>query len=311
MKLREIIIVLMLALAAAFPARNAAAQDSPYDDVPLDLRGNPDLINLGISLRRDPAMPPENFIIHITPSLNRRMTGCPPFRNLGFETVYNRHTLEIYLTGLAIDNTEFPYYKCAGKEQTPSVDVVLNRDDLIAKDIRKLKIFDDPVYQNLDIWIDERNVEIGRLCTDNEGRCANESSAKTTFEKDISAEIVRPQNLFGVKNSMRLWFYPPGTVLLYAPGSKAAPGQLKKEMAGFAAGMGLTPLEDIYPSFRSPLVRNEYYYYVDQNGALGETAAEGGQIGTMQAERMAYKLQGDMPVRESLPVFAKRPGAYD
>lgn len=304
---------MMLALAAIIPLREAAAEDTAYDDVPLSLRGNQDLIDMGVSLRRDPSLPPENFIIHITPSLNRRMTGCPPFKSLGYETAQTNNTLEIYLHGVAIDNANFPYYECAGKEQTPALDIVLNRDDLIAKDIRKLKIFDDPAYQKLDIWIDERSVEIGHLCTDNEGRCATiDSAAKTTFEnKDINTEIVKPETLFGVKNAMRLWFYPEGTVLLYAPGSKAAPGQLTKEMAAFAAGKGLTPLEEIYPSFKSPLVRNEYYYYVDNNGALGETPIEGGEIGTMQVERMAYKLQGDVPTREKVPVYAKRPGAYD
>ena len=119
------------------------------------------------------------------------------------------------------------------------------------------------------------------------------------------------QTIDNVKNPLRLWFYPAGTILLYAHVADNDPKQIKEKIHGLATGMGLTPLEDMYADFKTPLVRDDYSYFVDKDGRYSEKAVDGGKFGNISIEKMAYGLQGDVPATEQVPVFVREPGLYD
>ncbi|HEY8192184.1 MAG TPA: hypothetical protein VIG74_07145, partial [Alphaproteobacteria bacterium] len=118
--------------------------------------------------------------------------------------------------------------------------------------------------------------------------------------------ILRQQSLYGLKDSMKLWFYPEGTVMLYAPGTDVANPQLPEKIYALATARGLIPLEEIYPDFKSPLVKNDFYYYVDKTGNTGE-----GTFGTVNVDHTVYGLKADYPTYREIPVMAKLPGEME
>ena len=309
MRVRGFVGMLLLTAAVLMCANTAPvrAQDkSSYDDLQIELGEDVIWTNIGISLLRDPALPPENFIINMS-AAERYSTGCPPLKDMGFETEYKSHALEIKILKLTVDQSEFPYYKCNGKSRNPKADVILNKKDLQDKGVKKIKIVDGSLIKTYEADITDEKIELSvdEDCEEDK----NNKNAPSCQSADITT--IRMQSVNNVKNPLRLWFYPEGTLMLYAPGVKADPQQVKDKIRSFAIGMGLTPLEDIYPEFKSPLIRNEYSYFVDKDSSHGPAAVDGAELGNISIEKMAYGLNGDVPTTEQVKIFARKPGAYD
>ena len=302
------IIGALLVVTAAFTcgdANLARAQDrSPYDDVEIELDEDVVWTNVGISLRRDPAMPLENFIINLS-AAERYSTGCPPLKDMGFETEYKNDTLEIKLLGLTVDQSEFPYYKCNGKPRNPKADVVLNKKDLMDNGVKKISIIDGPLTKTYAAEITDEKIELSM-----DENCKVKSMNGNDCSS-VSITTIRMQSVDGVKNPLRLWFYPEGTLLLYTPGAEGDRKQIRGKIHELAAGMGLTPLEDMYAEFKTPLVRDDYSYFVDKGARYKDATVDGGSFGNVSIEKMAYGLEGDVSTTEKVEVFARRPGAYD
>lgn len=287
------LVIAGICLSLAAPA---FAQDtSAYEDIKIGIGEDVVPMTVGLSLMRDPALPPDNFILHVS-AADRYATGCPPLKDIGYETAFKNKKLEIKLTGLTVDQSEFPYYKCNGKARNPQADIVLSKDDLMEKNVEKIDLIKGGVRKTYLIELGDERVE---LMTDDE----DPSSATTSM---------RGQKIDGVKMPMKLWFYPENTLMLYVPGGRdGEQKQIVDKIREMAAAEGLIPLEDSYSDFQPPQIRGGYYYYIDRNGRFKDAAVDGGPIGHISMDRVAYGLQGDEPVSEQVQVFAKRPGAYD
>jgi hypothetical protein len=287
MVLRNIVYGALLATGFLLPALPAARAESPYNDDEMALTESMNIAEFGISLRRDPALPPENFIISFTP-LNASLSGCPPLKNISQETSFESDTVIVTLDTLSVDNTDFPYYKCNGKEMSPRADVVLNRDDLAEKQVKYMRLNSGPYRDTYDLTLTDESVTIARS------------------EDFKSSGIMRQQTHYGVRDVMKLWFYPPGTVMLYAPGTDTANPQVAGKIYELAAARGLIPLEEIYPDFKSPLVKRDFHYYVDKTEGTSE-----GTFGTVNIDHTVYGLKADYPTYREIPVMAKLPGEMD
>lgn len=287
MALRNIVYGALLATALLLPASGTAQAQNPYADDEMPLADSMKITDFGISLRRDPALPPENFIVSFSP-LNASMSGCPPLKNISQETTFENDAVVITLDTLAVDNTDFPYYKCNGKQLTPHADVILNRNDLADKQVKYMRLMSGPYRDTYDLTLTGEYVSIAR-------------------SKDFkNSGIMRQQSLYGLRDSMKLWFYPAGTVMLYAPGTDIKNPQLAEKIYALASSRGLIPLEEIYPDFKPPLVKNDFYYYVDKTGNTGE-----GTFGTVNIDHTVYGLKADYPTYREIPVMAKLPGATE
>jgi|GEM_PF-5890937 len=301
-------LILITILGTFLDAASAHAQTSPYEDDYLPFSEDLGLGSLGVSLFRDPDLMPENFVVRVAPRKGS-ISGCPTFKNFSYETSYASKTFKIEILGISVDNSEFPYYNsCRNKVQNPVADIVVNKDDLIERGIEQLNIVNEDSSQTLEMIIDEQMVTLGPC----DEECI-QSGLITLFpgDKKTGTNVVKKQAVYGVKNPMKLWFYPAETMLLYVPGAKTDSAQLQKKVRGFAKHMGLTPMEDIYLDFKSPLVKSDYFYYVDESGKYSDQADNGGTLGMITLDKTAFRLNGDVPTTEKVQVFARRPGAYD
>jgi hypothetical protein len=175
------------------------------------------------------------------------------------------------------------------------MDIILGRDDLIEHGVTSARLQLSKGIDIYDIKVDNEKIQI-------------QPSVSTG---GLSVNF-QPQKLRNVANPLLHWFYPENTLILSIP--DAGPKEdTKARIAGLAQKLGLTPLEEIYPDFRSPLIVQDQYYYVDQKGdtALKIKPGEPAAIGTVTVPKTVYGLVADETVEDDLPVYAHRPGAYE
>lgn len=304
-KISGIFLSVVFCTTLALPA--IAQDESPYDDVEIELSEDVAWMDVGVSLLRDPKLPPENFIINLS-TAERYTSGCPPLKDMGFDTEYKNDTLQIKILKLTINQSDFPYYKCNNKPRNPKADVVLNKKELQDRNIKKISILDGPLTKTYELALSDEKIELKIPKKVDKNNKNNKNGGSGGAQQ---TSVIRMQTIDNVKNPMRLWFYPAGTILLYAPIADNDPKQVKEKIRDLATGMGLTPLEDVYADFKTPLVRDDYSYFVDKGGRFSGKTVDGEKFGNISIEKMAYGLEGDVPTTEQIPVFARKPGLYD
>jgi hypothetical protein len=250
---------------------------------------------LYMSLLRRPDLPEDKVILHL--ALGDSYTGCPKLSDLQSRISISESVLSVAISDYRVDMRNLPQdpQQCSTRQQFPSMDIILGRDDLIEHGVTSARLQLSKGIDIYDIKVDNEKIQI-------------QPSVSTG---GLSVNF-QPQKLRNVANPLLHWFYPENTLILSIP--DAGPKEdTKARIAGLAQKLGLTPLEEIYPDFRSPLIVQDQYYYVDQKGdtALKIKPGEPAAIGTVTVPKTVYGLVADETVEDDLPVYAHRPGAYE
>ena len=80
-----------------------------------------------------------------------------------------------------------------------------------------------------------------------------------------------------------------------------------------AKAQGLELLSEEWPDFRSPLVDQNQWYFVDKKGVVSKSPdINGGTVaGTVQITQIVYGLEKDEKQTKDIPVFARKPNSYE
>ncbi|MBI4030080.1 MAG: hypothetical protein HY370_00215 [Proteobacteria bacterium] len=243
---------------------------------------------MSVSLVRDPALPEGGFILRLLYQ-GTSMSGCPKLNNPAFETEYIGPFVNITVEDVTIDENA-SYRDCNAVAQSPKADVIMNRQELADKGVEKVQINNGDFKETFKVILTDHSIALEQDCSLGCGL------------------VARPQKIYGSKDSLRLWFYPAGTVVLYVSSTGDVPDAARK-VRNMAAQRGLTPLTDIISDFSSPLVRAGMFYYVDDKGLyLREGEAGPVPVGAVQLDKTIYGLHGDEMIPQDAVVFARRPG---
>lgn len=243
---------------------------------------------MSVSLVRDPALPEGGFILRLLYQ-GTSMSGCPKLNNPAFETEYVGPFVNITVEDVTIDEN-VSYRDCNAVAQSPKADVIMNRQELADKGVEKVQINNGDFKETFKVILTDHSVALEQDCSLGCGL------------------VARPQKIYGSKDSLRLWFYPAGTVILYVSSTGDVPDADRK-VRDMAAQRGLTPLTDIISDFSSPLARAGMFYYVDGKGLyLREGEAGPVPVGAVQLDKTIYGLHGDETIPQDAVVFARRPG---
>jgi hypothetical protein len=303
---------LLLGASGAAHAADAAAKQKPYpkwfdyNPVPtntIDTHGVPydrkyyvkTPSRVFISLQRGPNLPADKVVLHL--ALDDAYTGCPKLGDLAATTSIEQSSVSVVVSDYTVDMRRLPQYvqQCSTKQQYPSVDIVMSKDDLIGHGIANIRM---QMGKGIDIY---------DLSVDNEKMMLVPSQSSGG-----AAVSFRPQNIRNVQNPLMHWFYPENTLILTIP-TLASDAETGQQIAAFAEKNGLTPLQHIYPDFHSPLVARNHFYYVDTKGDIAAKIKPGnpGAIGMVSIMKPVYGLIADETAEEDAAVFARRPDIYE
>lgn len=251
---------------------------------------------LGISLVRMDGLEPGQFVLRLT--AGDAVSGCARLSNPAYEVKFQDIYMDVRVDEYIVDmrnQTGAPHYGCNQGVQVPTVEIPLSRDDLRSRNIQRIRFNNGPFIDYYDIRLDDHRIQL----------------LPSESERPGMARY-RPQKIANVRNPLIHWFYPANTVILYVPGAAGQTPGLRTNLDAMARGMGLEPLENQMPAFKSPLIQSNYYYYVDTKGRLNRPGlSEGISIGNVNVTQAVYGMKGDEAITNDLQVFARRPGMYE
>lgn len=250
-----------------------------------------------ISLVRKPELKEDQFILRITDP--HMMNGCTNMSDYITSAEYKDMYLDIAIYGNIVDLRDQPQYahfQCNQQSKVPVADIVLNRSDILKNETQQIRLHNgnDTNYYNIKL-----------------------GTNKVLILPDSSDVAVtrrfKPHNIPGRKTSLVYWFYPLGTVIMWVPGMENGPAETGK-LKAFAKQKGLTPLDTVFPDFKSPLTGDQFHYFVDTAGHFEDDdpdLAYGKPIGNIFIDKQVYGLEKDEIELDELVVYARRPGLYD
>ena len=250
-----------------------------------------------IALKRADGLAPRQFILSL--SAKDAVTGCARLGNLGFESAFSDIYLNIKIDAYTVDMrnpTATPPAGCDRRYQVPKAEIILSLDDLAAHKTQHIRFKTGMFTDNFVVDLGDNSIQI--------------SPAQNGTTSEFSR--YQPQKIPHVKNPLSLWFYPEGTLILYAPD---APGglNLRPYMDELAAQSGLVPLESALPGFTPPVDTPYVFYYLDKEKRLAATPGIDGGVpaGKIMAQTKFYGLKGDELTPRTLNVMARTPGLYE
>jgi hypothetical protein len=294
--------ILALTAAAWLPA---AALAQPKVTEGVDAKGEPlsekyyltAPNKVGMTLLRNPALGEGGFVIRL--SAFDGISGCPRLGNFNTETTYDNMYADVKLGSYTVDMRNMPLdpNKCRKDLQVPRTDVVMDKDQLRAQGITKIRF-------HYGVFTDTYDIEIG----DNFVRL--EPTKQFTKRKN-TAKIYSPQVGYNSGSPMELRFLPSDTVVLYAP---SVPSNMDAASAieALATGRGLVPLR-AEPGLPLPAGTPRAYYFTDpQNTVLGKLDGDTPQsFGTVEVSKTVYGLQGNEVASKGYDVYMKKPSLHE
>ncbi|HTK84699.1 MAG TPA: hypothetical protein VL625_06390 [Patescibacteria group bacterium] len=252
-----------------------------------------------VMLRR-PELKPSQFVLRLTPrSLG---TGCVRVSKIPSTVDFKEGAIEVTLDEFRIDGrglTLAPEYNCDLHPKNPTADIVLDRDDLTSKGIKLLKlktgqVKDGQITDTFDVDINNERIRL-----------------KPDKMMQRTPPRFKTYQLSNIRAPLTHWFYPEGTVILYVPGAKGE--DVTSQVVSMAKAQGLEPLSDEWPDFRSPLIDQNQWYFVDKKGVVSKSPdINGGTVaGTVQITQIVYGLEKDEKQTKDIPVFARKPNSYE
>ncbi len=282
-------------LRAQMPEMNNGFYDEkgePYSSQ--YFRKTPNRVSL--SLQRWPGLQPGKFILHL--STENTVSGCPKLSDLAYETGFRAPYLDITIYDYVVDMRDHPGTKgssCASGPRNPTADIVLDRDEMIAQGIKRVRFKLNDMADYYDVMIDRQHVWL-----------------KPGQSEIPVVQRFRPQKISMIGNPLVHWFYPDKTVILYVPGA-TGDMDVRDAVMTLAKSNDLEPLENVMPDFSSPVKRPNYYYFIEKKAHLTKNVdiGSGLSVGTVPVEKTIYGLNGDEMAEGSVEVFANSPGLYE
>jgi hypothetical protein len=182
----------------------------------------------------------------------------------------------------------YSQHSCGMKASGASVDVKINRADLMENGIKQIAL------KSKGSGGDTYYVEATH---DN----------LTLIPK--STQIFKPNDSVSMPDPLSYWFYPANTVVLSV--SRIA-GDLSPEIRQLAHNKGMVGLDDTIAGFEQPAGQNKLYF-VDQSGATVAKIKEGGttSVGQIPETQIFSGPQGEYEKQVGLDVMAHLPGLLD
>ena len=202
-----------------------------------------------IELERRPGFGPGQFVLHI--GTQYPVNGCAALSSLPHTVDIEDGAVKIGLENYTVDlrtASDTPDYGCHQGPQMPAADIMLDRDELMAQNVKSIKLVMGGATDSYDVTLNDHQIRLQYA----PGRTARRFQ---TEERGVAG------------NPLLHWFYPKGTVIVYVPG--VAPDQdMSAEIDAAARARGLTKLQTLWPDFESPLALPHVQYYVDKKDKI-------------------------------------------
>lgn len=244
-----------------------------------------------ISFIRPDGLKPGEAGLRITQPVS--VNGCgnvtvPPVRQEQDGPVY---WITVGLPQVAVDKSvRYAHYACKVGSKFADTDVILNRDELMAKGTRRIGLKNDLGSETYTL---ESASDYMRLL----------------YKKNV---IFRPDQRNQARDPLTFWFYPENTVILSVPGSEKLPG-VEDSIKALAREKGLRPLEETLKNFEGALKNGDLFYFTDTQGNLVSTLKPDAQVllGTITIEEPWNGPNGPTSRAKTLDVTVRRPGLWE
>ncbi len=293
--IKHIVFALFLGMAVLAPLQPATAQQvASWIKTPKDNRQP-----LKISMARMPVTADGEknaFVIRLSTEYNT--TGCAKFGKIPYTMEFQMKKLKIDAgepAGIDAMRKSRDKKPCPNRSFYPSAEIPLS-PAILKENGTTLVEFGTPGNVNgYDIKVTDHSVEL-----------------TPSKESPSTGTRYAPRNIDYLKNPMKLWFYPEGTVILKA-GSDSDSADIAGEIQKLAGSKGLVPLESELPGFTSPLEDEDSFYYVDKSGMVAKdpNIAESVSLGSINVPSTIYGAEGPQQSSHSVQVFAHAPGDYE
>ncbi len=294
------LLLVVAALVLCHPIAAYAGMDTPAPEAPpppqMEMFGTPVAIvpdgYFAISLFQYPAYSEDEFTLRL--SQYGTVAGC---------THLQRGGGYISATGQSMDNTTIKYisdrmeamldvpvialndgkprytnYDCKASNLESYVNIDLNRDRLINKNIKKFA-FKTP---SIDLGTYDVDIRKDRLI----------------FKSKFANEVPEAW--------LTLWFFPKDTIKLYVPGAKSD-HNIINEIRDFGIAHGLIPMDEVLKGYTLPHQANNYAYFTDPKRVFVRDLSlqnDTKQIGKVGITKTYQGPQGAHDRIVPMPIFA-------
>jgi hypothetical protein len=243
------------------------------------------------------------------------MAGCPVVRELPYTTEFQDNVLNIGAGHFKVDYNNLPLhpeYECGGRAAYPTANVPLSLAMLKENGTEKIRFQTNiqSEYPGEDSEYDISEADYFNIVYGDHYIQLKAEKPQVVDEPSYQPSITMDH----VKNPMKLWFYPKGTVILRASGAPKG-ADMKGAMDSIARAHSLVPLETVYKEFTSPIDDPDSFYYVDKSKKQYVAAKEGIKDGipldTITMPSTVYGAEGDETIERSVQIFAHTPNAYE
>lgn len=225
----------------------------------------------------------------------KTVTGCLKKENQSLSITKDNGTMTIKMTGGQIStdqkNVQYSQYQCDVKKGVSATDIPLNREELIAEEIKIITVQSENTSSLFRLKLDITPERI--IFTEDKGLGAvkRPSAADTIFEQTF-------------------WFFPPGTKILHS-NAKDTAGTRDAMIRTLARSKGLTPLEELLPDFTAPASAHGKIYVVDEKGLFKNDTNEPVLLGEIEQTEPFFGPEGPYERLIKKQVTLENPGLYD
>jgi hypothetical protein len=292
----------VLTAALVFCAGPAPAQTSMEVGIP----------HIMVSLARPEKGKDGDFILHLSGRYG--MSGCPKISELPYKTEFQDNYLDIGAGHYSIDMDDLPLhpeYECSGHSVYPAANIPLSLGLLKEHGTDQIRFQTDiqaPPGSNGDYDISEADyfdIVYGEHYIQ-----LVPQAPQVADEPSYVSSTVRSE----VKNPLKLWFYPKGTVILRVSGAPKG-ADIRGALDSLARAHSLVPLDSVIKDFTSPIDDPDSFYYVDKSKkqfvAKKDGIRDGIPLDTISMPATVYGADGDESIEQPIQIFAHTPNAYE
>lgn len=253
---------------------------------------------VGVLLLRSAELGDGNFVIRL--SMMDQRSSCADAGPLNTEHKFDNMYLDITVASYVVDMRNAPAHpgQCDRAPQTPYADILLNRDEMRGRGIKKVRFHYMNFTDTFDVEYGTHSIKLGK-------------AAAMPARKNVANAYV-PHAAYGIGTPLELWFLPENTIALYAP---AVPQGLdaNAEIEALAKGRGLLPVTQSVPDFVPARTTPQIYYFTDpQNMYLKKLARGSAEVfAQLRVPKTVYGLHGDSIAYDYYDVYMKKPGLYE
>jgi hypothetical protein len=267
-----------------------------------------------VSLARPAKGKEGDFIIRMTDLFGH--SGCPKIGEVPYQTDFQDTILNVQTGHFKVDFNNLPLhpeYECSGKTVYPAANIPLSVGMLKEKGTSKIRFQTNVQSAYPGMASDDYDISE----PDYFDVVYGDHFIQLSPEKPQIVDIPRylPNvTMDNVKNPLKLWFYPKGTVILRASGAPKG-ADLRAALDSLARAHSLVPLDSIIKDFTSPIDDPDSFYYVDKSKkqflANKEGIKDGIPLDVIHMPATVYGADGDESTEQPIQVFAHTPYSYE